>query len=242
MPHIVIPGTIPPDAALVPGNSLPELRAGEQGLRAQAAREGISYVIAPFGGPLRTQADTTNILRYRAADYAAYVARQKAAGRAVVDIDTFRRVAPFGLSFHNYGAAFDINIDTWPTGMTADQALTHVGAMAAAHGLRWGAAFGDTPHFELAKTLEQVKAAWQAYSRPPTLADASSLPGVQIIAPGVVPVMLPTRVAAVVSKLPVPTAVKVAAARHPLATTAVSTGALVVAGLLVYLAVQRFLD
>jgi len=241
MPSIYIPGTVPPDAALVPGNSLPELRAAEQGLRTQAEREGIAYVIAPFGGPLRTAADTTTILTYRKNDYAVYVAAQRKAGKVPVDINTFRRIAPYGSSYHDFGAAFDINISAWPDGMSRDEALTHVGAMAGSHNLKWGAAFGDTPHFELALPLDVVKTMWAAYSRPPAMPDVSALPGPQIIAPGVVPVTLP-RVAAVVSRLPLPSAVKAAAARHPLVTSTVGTGALVVAGLLVYLAVQRFLD
>jgi D-alanyl-D-alanine carboxypeptidase len=238
MPTSTLPGSLSPDVALTVRNSLPELRHAEQGLRAQAAREGIQYDIAPFGSPLRTQADTTTILRYRANDYAVYVAKQRAAGKPVVDIGTFRPIAPFGSSYHDYGAAFDIHIAAWPDSMTASQALTHVGAMAPTYNLRWGASFGDTPHFELATTLSAVKAMWAAYNAPP-LPDTSSLPGPSIIAPGVVPVTLP-RVAAVAARLPA--AVRAAAARHPLVTAGVSGGALIVAGLLVYLAVQRFLD
>lgn len=242
MPTTSIPGSLLPSQALTVTNALPELRTAEAGLRIQAAREGITYEISPFGGPLRTSSDTTLILQYRAADYAKYVSRQKLAGKPVVDINTFRRIAPYGSSYHDFGAAFDINITQWPDGMTQSQALTHVGAMAPTYNLRWGAAFDDTPHFELALPLSQVKAMWAAYKNPPTLPDTSSLPGPSIIAPGILPTVTLPRVAATVARLPVPAVVKAAAARHPLVTATVSTGALVVAGLLVYLAVQRFID
>lgn len=231
-----------PTVALTSQTTLPELRAAEAGMRAQATREGITYDIADFGG-LRTQSDTTTILGYRAREYATYVAQQKAKGLKPVDIDTFRPIAPFGLSYHNYGAAFDVLIIGAPPGMSFAQALIHLSAMAPTYGLRWGGLFPkpDAPHFELAQPLAVVEAKWKAYTSPPSLPDTSSLPGPSIIAPGVTPLTLP-RVSAAVARLPLPAGAKAAAIRHPFVTASVSTGALVVAGLLVYLAVQRFID
>lgn len=176
LPATVGRGGIQPDVAL--RNALPELRQDELKLRAYAAQNGITYAIAEFGG-VRTEADTTKLIRWRdeavaAARSKAYraaraagatetVARQKAdaAGRAA-----HYRVAPFNSGFHPLGAAFDIRIITVPQGKNADWAYKLLGAHAVNIGLRWGGYFSrpaDPYHFELRPARADVSARWQRY-------------------------------------------------------------------------------
>lgn len=227
-------------ADLALAGALPELREREKKLRALAAAEGITYEVADFGG-LRTLPDTNRILEYRKNDYAVYVSKQKAAGKPVVSMEEFRPIAPFGSSFHNYGAAFDVRITGAPKGMTFDQALTRLGALGAKAGLIWGGLWArpknDRPHFQLSTGLTQAKEMWEQFTsgKTPTKPAATgmasilaaSLPGVQVIA----------------SRPPTPTpTVAEVVQRHPLATTAVSTGALVAAALLTWVVVRRFTE
>lgn len=142
-------------------NTLPELQAAELKLRALAAARGISYVIADFGG-LRSLADTTLILKYRVDDYAA-------AARANPDtlntpIAQWRPISPFGSSYHNYGAAFDVLVTAHPVGVNGYSVL---GQLAPQCGLRWGGspeftAGGtvDIPHFELPISLTEARIKW----------------------------------------------------------------------------------
>lgn len=149
--------------------ALPELIAAEAKLRALATKEGIRY---DFGlpqdtGTLRTEADTTQILKWRDADYKVYVAALKKNPSATpVPIETWRPIASFGKSYHNWGAAFDAHIIGQPAGMSADQALGHLGALAPQCGLRWGGTFTparrDRPHFELPITLAEAERRWKA--------------------------------------------------------------------------------
>jgi hypothetical protein len=142
-------------------NTLPELQAAEKKLRAAAAARGVEYVIADFGG-LRSQADTTRILNYRAADYAAAVKANPDTART--PITKWRPIAPFGQSYHNYGAAFDVLVTKHPAGVNGYAVL---GQLAPAAGLRWGGspeftASGkvDTPHFELPISLASARIKW----------------------------------------------------------------------------------
>lgn len=135
---------------------LPELAAAESKLRALAAARGIVYTVADFGG-VRSEADTNRILKYRDDDYAVYVRQMKAAGRAPVDKQTFRPIAPFGGSMHNFGAAFDAEM--------VKGTLEQLGALAPQAGLKWGGTFTtrkDYPHFELPIGLLEAKRRWLA--------------------------------------------------------------------------------
>src|SRR5205814_8666856 len=86
-------------------HALPELRTAEQKLKAWAAARGIVYVFADLGG-VRTAADTADAMRYRDAEYQMYLRTLKP-GHTPIAKETWRPIAPFGHSYHNYGAAFD---------------------------------------------------------------------------------------------------------------------------------------
>lgn len=149
---------------------LPELRAAEQRLRDLAFRAGLVYTVADFGG-LRSQADTVRILKYRDDDYALYL-RKLAPGKTPIPKNAWRPIAPWGSSFHNYGAAFDVSM--------VRGTLAQLGALASAAGLRWGGTFRnpDGPHFELPLTLAAAKARWEAQGNtvaPPRLGAAAPL-------------------------------------------------------------------
>lgn len=164
---------------------LPETVDAFNALDQYARSQGIAIAIADYGG-VRTQADTTQILEYRQNDYNAAVAAGKIP--ATMTLDQFRPIAPFGSSYHNYGAAFDITIQARPASMTAYDALALLGAYAPAIGLRWGGYFSnpDTPHFELAISLDdaaQRYASFLADGGAPS--DDSGSPDMALIAIGV---------------------------------------------------------
>lgn len=145
---------------------LPEMQIAERALRRAALDAGIEYTIADFGS-LRSEADTTRILGYRATDYAVYVANLKRSNpRAVpLPIGTWRPIAKFGSSYHNYGAAIDLTITRRPASMSSSRALLALGAFAPRAGLRWGGNFSprvDPPHFELAVSLSEARRLWNA--------------------------------------------------------------------------------
>ena len=238
---------------------LPEFRAREAKLRALAAAEGLQYGVADYGG-LRTEADTTRILEFRQRDYDAYVRRVRAAGKTPLPITgawdngNARPIQPFGKSFHNYGAAADIVPTVVPAGMTFSSAQNALGRLAGKAGLVWGGLWtgtsNDPRHVQLATGLAQVAEMWKQFQAGGTVTAPQS-PGAGIVIPGVyvtgggATIAAPTVVA-----LPAAAAAAKAAAarvattfhRAPLATTAVSTAALVAAGLLVWLAVKRYVD
>jgi hypothetical protein len=146
---------------------LPETQRAESALRKAAATLGITYTVAKFGG-LRTEADTTRIMGFRDTDYAKYVAdlKRTAPTKTPLPKARWRPIAPFGSSYHNYGAALDLTILTRPQNMTAAGALAALGALAPQFGLRWGGTFSlarrDPPHFELAIPLPEAKRLWLA--------------------------------------------------------------------------------
>lgn len=142
--------------------ALPELVAAMQTLARLAGDRGIRFAIADFGG-LRTQADTVTILGYRDTEYGIYAAQMRQAGKVPLPINQWRPIAPYGTSYHNYGAARDITITAKPATMTAAQALAVVGSLAPQAGLRWGHSFGDDPHFELPITLDEARRRWLTY-------------------------------------------------------------------------------
>lgn len=139
---------------------LPATQLAYTQLDAYARSMGVSIGVADFGG-IRTQADTAQILSYRSTDY------NKALSSGLspdVSIDRFRPVAPFGQSFHNYGAAFDVAVIARPASMSTADVLARLGAYAPSIGLRWGGTFSnpDTPHFELAVPITEAQTAYQA--------------------------------------------------------------------------------
>lgn len=133
--------------------ALPELVAAEARLRAEADALGIGYRIADWGG-VRTQADTTQLLRWRD----EHVARG----------GTTYPVAPWGRSYHNFGAAFDVKITRRRPNRTDRQELQALGALAPKVGLRWGGLWSGTKndpfHFELPITLADARQRWQRHS------------------------------------------------------------------------------
>lgn len=139
-------------------SALPQLIAAEAALHARADALGIGYRIADFGG-VRTEADTAIIIGYRAADYAAAIAHDPSV--ALIPINTWRPIAPFGSSYHNYGAAFDVLITSTPDGMSAASALQTLKSLAPSVGLRSNVP-NDPPHFELPITLDEAKALFGA--------------------------------------------------------------------------------
>jgi hypothetical protein len=142
----------------------PDLTEAIDKLARWAATEGIEFTTADFGG-VRTQADTTRILKYRDDDYAVYVRnlREKSPGKTPVPKTTWRPINPFGTSMHNYGCARDLRITKRPSSFSESEALHRLGGLAPQCGLRWGGAFHrpDPPHFELPITLEQAKQRWE---------------------------------------------------------------------------------
>ncbi len=138
-------------------SALPETLAAWDALTALAAAQGITFALNDFGG-VRTPADTTLIEQYRQTDFNAAVA--SGAIPADTTLNHFRPIAPWGHSFHDYGAAFDIDPVSYPG--TYDQAVQTLGSLAPQAGLRWGGNFSnpDLPHFELAITLADASARW----------------------------------------------------------------------------------
>lgn len=144
-----------------PSGALPDTQAAYAAMVQYLANSGIGATLADYGG-VRTQADTNTILTDRQNDYNADVA----AGRVSPDttLQRYRPISPYGSSFHNYGAAFDLAITSRPAGMSYDDALAFAGAHAPVLGLRWGGHFTnpDPPHFELAIPLSQARAKYAA--------------------------------------------------------------------------------
>lgn len=164
---------------------LPETQSAFDALDAYARTIGVSIGVANYGG-LRTEADTNRILQYRVDDYNA--ARSAGAIRADTTLQQFRPISPFGSSYHNFGAAFDVNVKSRPSNLTVAQVQAKLGAYAPTAGLRWGGKFtnADPPHFELAIPLNDAQRRYRAMvgsgagvsSLPPLGFDLSSfLPG-----------------------------------------------------------------
>lgn len=138
--------------------ALPQLIAGYNQLQSRANAMGITFDIADFGG-IRSQTDTVLIMAYRAADYAAAVLKDPSVSD--IPINEWRPIAPFGQSWHNYGAAFDVKITSAPAGMSFSSALQQLKALAPACGLR-STVPNDPPHFELPISLDEARAQWES--------------------------------------------------------------------------------
>lgn len=164
--------------ALVLLTALPELREAEANLRHYADVNGITYEFADFGG-VRNEADTLLILKYREDDYAL----AKSANPNLPPIEEWRPIQPFGSSFHNFGAAFDLT-NVKPAG-----ALTRLKTKAPEFGLR-SSVPNDPGHFQLAITLDEARRRWASY-HPQNMA---ALAGVAIaIAALILPLLAPRK-------------------------------------------------
>jgi hypothetical protein len=150
---------------------MPGTVAAYHALAQYGATQGIAFTVANFGG-LRTLSDTTKILDYRQQDYDA--ARQAGTIRPDTTLSEFRPIAPFGSSYHNYGAAFDVWITRTPQGDAPNSWTEAPGAAAAKRvlgtyaptiGLRWGGTFSnpDPPHFEVAVPLSLARTMYQEF-------------------------------------------------------------------------------
>jgi len=139
----------------------PEFSEALEKLRAKAELEGIAFDTADFGG-VRSEADTTKIMKYRDDDYAVYVRnlRAKNPNARPTPKEQWRAIAPFGSSMHNYGFARDLKIVKHPPSFSEAECLRRLGALAPSCGLKWGGTFSkrvDPPHFQLDITLAEAK-------------------------------------------------------------------------------------
>lgn len=140
-------------AKLVAAGVLPALASRYAALERVAAAHGLAFQLAGWdGNTVRNEADTAKAMRFRDADYAVYL-RSLRPGKAPVPKLQWRAIAPFGTSYHNFGAAFDVAM--------VRGTLAQLGALAPAAGLVWGGA-GDAPHFRLPISLNEAKAQWVA--------------------------------------------------------------------------------
>jgi len=155
-------------------NALPELVAAHKRLTAAAKTVGITFTIADLGG-VRTQAQTDAAIRYRAQDYQASQNRARSAPKGAkltaedadsltMPIEKWRPILPFGSSFHNYGAAFDVRPATWPANQTPLWAMNTLRALAPRAGLRVLNSKTDPWHFELDIPLDQARTRWQRHT------------------------------------------------------------------------------
>lgn len=142
----------------------PELTAKVEKLRALALVEGIEFTTADFGG-VRTEADTAKIMKYRDDDYAVYVRQLKRdkPNATPTPKNTWRKIAPFGSSYHNYGAARDLKVTKHPASFTASKALDRLRTLAPSVGLK--TITNDPPHVQLPITLAQARARWEARTK-----------------------------------------------------------------------------
>lgn len=141
---------------------LPQTAAAHDQLREFATTNlGIDFSIADDGG-FRDQSDTTRILAIRDREYQDAIANGEIP--STLSIDRWRPIAPFGHSYHNYGAAFDVAITRTPT--NESDALEQLGAVAPQFGLRWGGGFTnpDPYHFELAIPIAEARADYANYT------------------------------------------------------------------------------
>lgn len=130
--------------------ALPALVFAKNELHAIVLRKGITFQVADYGG-LRTRADTTEILKYRDDDWKVAIKADPSLLQRTTKHE-WRKIAPWGRSMHNYGAAFDVQIVGTPPGMSRLAAMNIVHDEAEGLGLRSGRDFGDPPHLELAFT------------------------------------------------------------------------------------------
>jgi hypothetical protein len=146
---------------------------------AQLAAPDVEFTTADFGG-VRTEADTVKILKYREDEYALYVKALAAKDPAAVPkpINDWRKIAPFGKSLHNWGAARDLKPTKWPTGKSFQWAHDRLDALCESDPelkatLKIGDYFNDEPHVELRITLEEARHRYVARLHPPAMPQAT---------------------------------------------------------------------
>lgn len=147
--------------------TLPQLQAAEAKLHQLALQRGIDYTLAKYGG-LRTQKITDLLMQFRRDDYAAAIKKNPAIAK--VPIEKWRPVAPFDLSRHKFGSAFDVVLTKLPKGMSSTQGMETLGALAEKYcNLRWGGHFPedriDVKHFELTPPMATLEVAWNNFVR-----------------------------------------------------------------------------
>lgn len=148
--------------------TLPQLQDAESALHEYANNVlGIDYGFADYG-TLRSEADTVDILQFRQDDYAAAVRANPRV--ASTPITSWRPIAPYGKSWHDYGAAFDVAITDKGNFESAGAALSALKNVATRFGLT-SAVPNDPPHFELGVPLSQARQLWLDYT-----GDAPDLP------------------------------------------------------------------
>lgn len=118
---------------------------------------GVVIAVADYGG-YRTAADTAEILNIRDSEYSDYLAH----GGTMAE-NAWRPIAPFGKSFHDYGAARDIAIVSKPANMTGLAAVATVDAIAESLGLETGASYGDPLHVQLPIALDEAQGEWNDF-------------------------------------------------------------------------------
>jgi hypothetical protein len=147
--------------------TLPQLQAAEAKLHQLALQRGIDYRIAQYGG-LRTQKITDLLMQFRRDDYAAAIKTNPAIAK--IPIEKWRPVAPYDLSRHKFGSAFDVVLTKLPKGMSSTQGMETLGALAEKYcNLRWGGHFPedriDVKHFELTPPMATLEVAWNNFLR-----------------------------------------------------------------------------
>ena len=130
--------------------ALPELRDKEAAFRQAMGDAGYTYDLPDYAG-VRTDAQTAQLIAWR--------------DQAVADGEPTYRVAPAATSYHNRGAAFDIQITT-PTGATSDdyQAAAEIGQGVGLNPGFYFPAPNDPFHFELPYDLATVSRMWSDYT------------------------------------------------------------------------------
>lgn len=157
---------------------LPELLAAWQNFTRDAASNLRIQVGIADDGAFRTEADTLRDLGYRKAEWAAYAAAERKAGRVPQPETVWRPIQPYGASYHNFGAARDAKIISRPAGMSYDQAVKALRGIAARNGLATISSKNDQLHFQLPVPLTTARDWWTQYqARTGRYADVEGLPG-----------------------------------------------------------------
>lgn len=178
-----------------PTGALPQTQQAFDGLTSALAQRGIASRLADFGGT-RTQADTDLILGYRQQDYNASHGLPADTVTDVSVLNAYRPIAPYGESFHNYGAAFDLLLGNQaspplmlPSGMTTAGAYQVAATLAPSFGLRWGGYFEnpDIRHFELDMPLSDVRDAYATMTGGAQLPPSTSAFDLSAFLPGLSP-------------------------------------------------------
>ena len=128
--------------------------------RARLGREGRAFAERHHDPREVARTVMDDVLGYRDADYANY----KANG-GTLTIQQFRPIAPWGKSYHDFGAARDL-VFSGNGYMSDADAQNIAGELAPDVGLKWGGLFTnpDPAHFQLDESLAQVQQEWSDYT------------------------------------------------------------------------------